>query len=86
MQIFKAAQQAKNRFAIVACHKLVRSIPGESQIGAWELKASFQNRDVAKRMFKRALAFTGAELVALIDRQSPVSLTRGSVVIGMLQR
>lgn len=69
MQIFQAAQPARSRFAIVTCHKLVRNLPGESQLGHWELKASFQNKGVAERMMYRALNFTGCEVVALVDRK-----------------
>lgn len=67
MQIFSAAQSAPRRFAIVVCHKMVRNIPGDSRIGSWELAASFQNFEVAKRMLYRAPFFTGCELAALVD-------------------
>ena len=79
MQIFAAAQAGRSRFVIVACHKLVRSIPGDSNIGAWVLAASFQNEGVARRMFSRSLKITGASLAALVDKKV-------DRVVGMYQR
>ena len=79
MQIFTAAQDGRSRFSIVVCHKMVRNIPGDSAVGAWELRASFQNESVARRMFLRALQITGAEIVALVDQKA-------DRVLGMLQR